>query len=135
MTISLKHTGTGQTLTLSDRLLWVNEYAWSPAAHEARYGTTGALLLHVGLRQAGRPIELDGRDSEAWLARAACAQLQQWAAQPGQTFELLLRGVLRAVVFDHSGGNAFDAEPIWKLVDGEHTPELEYRPYFRFMEV
>jgi hypothetical protein len=133
--ISLRHTGTGQALALSERLLWVNEYAWSPAAQEARWGTTGALLLHVGLRQAGRPIELDGRDSEAWLARADCIQVQQWAAQPGQTFELLLRGALRTVVFDHGGGNAFEADPIWRLADGEYTPELEYRPHLKFLEV
>jgi hypothetical protein len=135
MSITLRHLGTNQTVDLSDRLLWVNEFDWSPAAHEARTGTTGALLLHVGLRQAGRPIELDGRDSQAWLARAICAQLAQWAAQPGQTFELLLRGQARTVVFDNTGADAFAAEPIWSLADGEHTPELWYRPHFKFMEV
>ena len=135
MTISLKHLDTDVLLPLSDRLVWTNEYAWSPVATETRFGTTGALMVHVGLRQAGRPIELDGRDSQAWLTRAVVAQLHGWAAQPAQQFELLLRGTARAVVFDHAQGSGFDAEPIWRLVDGEHTPDLFYRPTFRFLEV
>ena len=52
----------GVTLDLSDRLIWTDEYAWSPVATEVRWGTTGAVQIHVGTRQAGRPITLDGRD-------------------------------------------------------------------------
>lgn len=140
MAITLRHLGTQAVLALPDRLLWTNEYAWSPVAHEARWGTTGALMLHVAARQAGRPIELDGQLSEAWLDRATCAQLHAWAAAQGQRFELTLRGQARTVVFDHaSGGPAFEAEPLWPLLDSEHGPqhmgELLYRPRFRFMEV
>ena len=76
--ISLKHTGSQETLLLPDRLMWVGEYAWSPVAHEAHRGTDGALLLHVARRQAGRPIELQGTASEAWLPRAAVQQLHAW---------------------------------------------------------
>ena len=41
----------------------------------------------------------------------------------------------RTVVFDHSQGAAFDATPLWKLLDGEHTGDVLYRPFFKFMEV
>lgn len=125
----------GTTLALSDRLLWVDEFEWSPVATAVRWGTTGAPQIHVGLRQAGRPITLDGRESQAWLARALCSQVDAWHALPGATFSLVIRGLARSVVFDQSQGAAFTAAPIWKLADGEHTPELFYRPYFKFMEV
>ena len=68
----------GTTLELSDRLLWVDEFQWSPVATELRWGTTGAPQIHVGLRQAGRPITLDGRESQAWITRELCDQLNAW---------------------------------------------------------
>ena len=118
------------TLELSDRLIWTDEYAWSPVATEVRWGTTGAPQIHVGTRQAGRPITLDGRDTKAWITRAMCDQLNAWAALPGAAFELTLRGAARSVLLLE-----FQADPIWKLLDGEHTPELLYVPFFKFMEV
>ena len=123
------------TLELSDRLVWVDEFEWSPVVSAVRWGTTGAQQIHVGVRQAGRPITLDGRESQAWLTRAMCANLNAWHALPGARFSLLLRGQARTVMFDHAQGAAFSATPIWRLLDGEHTPELFYRPYFKFMEV
>ena len=131
--ITLTHDGV--VADLPDRLLWSDEYSWSPVALATRWGTTGALQLHVGLRQAGRPITLDGRASNAWISRAQCVQLNAWAALPDATFSLVLRGVARTVVFDHAQGSALTADPIWKLLDGEHTPELLYVPNFKFMEV
>ena len=123
-------TRAGTTLDLSDRLIWTDEYAWSPAVTETRYSTSGALHVHVGLRQAGRPITLDGRDSQAWISRALCDQLRTWQALPGATFQLIVRGAPRAVLFLE-----FQASPIWRLLDGEHTAELQYVPSFKFLEV
>jgi len=133
--ISLTHIGAAQTLYLSDRLIWTDEYAWSPTAAETRFGTTGALMVHVGKKQAGRLITLDGVETEAWLTRGVVAQLNDWAAQPGAQFLLYLRGVSRTVLFDHSRAPAFDAKPVIKLQDGvEQTTDL-YRPTFNFIEV
>jgi hypothetical protein len=41
-----------------------------------------------------------------------------------------LRGTARSVLLLE-----FQADPIWKLLDGEHTPELLYCPFFKFMEI
>ena len=120
----------GEVLTLSDRLLWTDEYAWTPVVTEQKWGTHGALIVHVGKRKAGRPITLDGRDSRAWIKRAQCDQLNAWAALPGAAFDLVLRGSARSVLFLE-----FQADPIWRLLDGEHTADLQYLPFFRFMEV
>ena len=40
-----------------------------------------------------------------------------------------------AVVTDVAGKGGFTAQPIWKLLDGEITPELMYRPTFKFLKV
>ena len=126
--ITLTHDGVASELP--DRLLWTDEYAWSPVVTETRWGTQGMLQIHVGTRQAGRPISLDGQGGNAWIPRAQCDQMDAWAALPGATFTLLLRGAARTVLLIE-----FQAEPIWKLLDGEHTPELLYVPTFKFIEV
>ena len=119
MSITLTYNGT--TATLSDRLQWSDEFDWSPVEQATAYSTTGALLVDVAVKQAGQPITLEGTDTNAWISRALCSTLQAWAALPGAQF-------------DHGKGG-FSAQPIWKLLDGEITPELFYRPTFRFLKV
>ena len=123
-------TYSGQALALSDRLVWTDEYAWSPVQTETRTGTNGALHVHVGARLAGRPITLDGRNTAAWVTRAQCDQFNAWAALPGAQFDLVLRGSSRSVLFLE-----FQADPIWRLLDGEHTADLQYVPFFKFLEI
>lgn len=132
MAITLTHLGT--TAHLSDRLDWVDEFTWSPVEQQAAFSTTGALLLDVGTKQAGRPITLDGSNTAAWITRALCDTLQAWRALPGAQFTLHLRGVDRAVVFDHQAGG-FSAISVWKLLDGEQYAEQLFVPTFRFLEV
>jgi hypothetical protein len=132
MTITLTHNGT--TAHISDRLDWVDEYEWSPVEQASAYSTTGALLIDVALKQAGRPITLVGTDTAAWISRALCDTLQAWASLPGITLTLTLRGTAHQVVFDHAQ-KGFAARPVWKLLDGEITPALMYLPTFRFLTV
>ncbi len=126
--ITLTYAGT--LLALSDRLLWTDEYAWGAVVTEPRWGTNGALHVHVGKRLAGRPITLDGRSSSAWVSRTQCEQLRAWAALPGATFELVLRGIARTVLLME-----FQADPVWRLADGEIDGETLYVPFFKFLEV
>lgn len=132
MSITLTYSGT--TATLSDRLHWADEFDWSPVEQVTGYSTTGAFLVDVSLKQAGQPITLEGIDTNAWISRALCSSLQAWAALPGIQLDLVLRGETHRVIFDHAKGG-FSAQPIWKLLDGEITPELFYRPTFRFLKV
>lgn len=132
MSITLTYNGT--TAHLSDRLQWTNEYDWSPVDQATGYSTRGVLLVDVGLKLAGQPITLEGTDTNAWISRALCSTLQAWAALPGIQLDLVLRGETHQVIFDHAKGG-FTAQPIWKLLDGEITPELMYRPTFKFLKV
>ena len=132
MSITLTYNGT--TAHLSDRLQWTNEYDWSPVDQATAYSTRGKLLVDVAVKLAGQPITLDGTDTNAWISRSLCSTLQAWAALPGIQLDLVLRGETHQVIFDHGKGG-FSAQPIWKLLDGEITPELMYRPTFKFLKV
>ena len=132
MSITLTYSGT--TAHLSDRLHWADEFDWSPVDQATGYSTRGALLVDVGLKLAGQPITLEGNDTNAWISRALCSTLQAWAALPGIQLDLVLRGETHQVIFDHGKGG-FTAQPIWKLLDGEISPELMYRPTFKFLKV
>lgn len=134
MAITLTHEAS--TIDLGGRLLWVDEHAWQPVAMALDTGTLGDLHVHVRARSAGRPITLEGVDSNAWLTRATVLALQAWAALPGAQFTLHLRGADRTVLFDHTRAPAFDAVPIWsRLVDGEFTADLWHLPTLRFIEI
>ena len=89
--------------------------------------------MDVAVKQGGQPITLEGTDTNAWISRALCSTLQAWAALPGIQLDLVLRGETHQVIFDHAKGGC-TAQPIWKLLDGEITPELFYRPTFRFLK-
>lgn len=121
-------------LELPYDMQWTDEFDWHPVQQAAEYSTTGALIIDVGTRQAGRPITLEGGDSFAWVARSACDQLRAWAALPGEVFTLQLRGVSRAVVFDHARG-AFEARPLVGLAEEAISPDMYYVPRLRFLEV
>lgn len=130
--ISLTYQST--TIALSDRLQWVNEMSWSDIEQATEYATNGALMVDQAEKLAGQSIELDGNDSQAWLSRATCLQIYQWRRLKAVSFTLVLRGVERQVIFDHEK-IGFEAQPVWKLVEGELTGDVMYRPIFRFLEV
>ena len=54
--------------------------------------------------------------------------------EPGEVFALQLRGVGRAVVFDHARG-AFEARALIGLADEAISPDMYYVPRLRFLEV
>lgn len=122
------------SIELSDRLEWIDEFDWSPVEQSTAYSTTGALLVDVAVKLAGRPITLQGTATAAWITRELCATLQAWAAEAGTQFTLNLRGTARTVIFDHARGG-FAAVPLWPLLDGEQDAGDLLVPTFRFLEV
>lgn len=122
------------TVDLTDRLAWQDEFSWSPVEQATTYGTDGTLLVDTAHKLAGRPYTLVGTETVAWIDRAKCGLLEAWAAVPGREMKLVLRGVARTVIFDHARGG-FVAQPLWHLVDAEHTEATLYLPTFRFLDV
>lgn len=63
---------------------------------------------------------------------ATASTLRTWAAQPGQTFTLALRGTTHTVVFNHDG-NALSAEPVIDFCDPDDADH--YILTLRFLEL
>lgn len=126
-----------QHLHLPDDLLWVDEYAWTPATSSVSYLLTGALLVQSGTRQSGRPITLIAAPDMAWVTRTTLNTLYDWAALPlsadSGRFELQLRdGRTFTVAFRHQD-TALEAEPVKGFP--AHSDDEPYRITMRLMHI
>lgn len=101
------------TLTLPDDLDWQDEFSWSPVVQTAEPSVTGAVLVQIGTRQAGRPITLVGDEQRAWVRGDVVTALDAWSHVAGQVLTLMLRGVSRSVIFRHHEAPAFDSREIF----------------------
>lgn len=134
MAITLTHTASSTTITLPDALDWSDEYTWSPVQQSKTYTTTGALLIEEGVKQAGRPITLEGSADRTWCTRALVDQLHSWARTTGIVLTLTLRSVSHSVTFDHERG-ALQGLPVLFYQDGSIASDDWYIPTLRFLEL
>lgn len=119
------------TLQLDPDLFWGDEHDWHPVEQSTDRTLTGALIVQVAARQAGRPITLKPADnSSAWMPRATLTQLRAWAAIPGKTLTLTLYGTAYQVLFRHHDAPALSAEPVVffsdPLADDWHLVTLKF---------
>lgn len=120
------------TTTISDDLMWADEFAWAPVEQTVERSITGALIVSAAHRVAGRPITLAAEDeASGWISRAALDQFKVWAAIPGQLLTLNYRGVNHTVLFRHQD-TAIDAAPVAFYSDVQSDDP--YRVTLRFME-
>lgn len=122
------------TIELPPDLYWSDEYAWLPVEQTSERTITGAQVISVAARVAGRPITLQPEDdNSAWMSRETLEQLRNWAAVPGQVLQLTLRGVARDVIFRHQDGAGIEARPL------VHFSEMAGSDYYlvtlRLMEI
>lgn len=134
MAITLTHAASATMLTLPDALNWVDEYTWSPVQQTTTYTTTGALLIEEAVKQAGRPITLQGSPDTTWCTRAMVEQLHAWAQTPALLLTLTLRGIARQVTFDHSK-EALQGLPVLFYQDSAIGSDDWYVPTLRFLEL
>lgn len=98
-------------LQLPRGMVWIDEYNWSAVEQSHIHSTTGALLVDVGVKQAGRPITLAGSDSAGWITRAVLDALRALTDLPGQSHQLTLAdGRVFAVMF--APGDPLQARPV-----------------------
>lgn len=104
-------------------MVWADEFNWSEVERAAEYSITGALLIDAAVRQAGRPITLEGSDSAGWITRATLLQLQALAQDPDATHALTLADG-RAFAVKFAPGTPITATPVAR-------PELppSHHPY------
>ena len=123
------------TLTLNPDLYWSDENNWHAVEQAVERTITGALVVQAAARIAGRPITLEPQDDEAaWMTLAVVTTLRNWAAVPGKTLALTLRGVAREVIFRHQDGG-FEARPVLQYRDGHELPADFYLCTVRLMEI
>lgn len=113
MTITLSEDGI--TIDLKD-IEWVNEYSESPVVQAVEWSLSGASIIDCAVKQSGLSIVLAGSESRAWLSTADADQIRTWRDIPAKQMNLLLRGVVRRVVFDHRA-TAFEARPLFDVSD------------------
>ena len=123
------------TLTLNPDLYWSDENNWHAVEQAVERTITGALVIQAAARIAGRLITLEPIDDEAaWMTRADVTVLRNWAAAPGKTMTLTLRGEAREVIFRHQDGG-FEARPVIQYRDGHELPVDFYLCTIRLMEI
>lgn len=108
-------------LHLPRGLVWVDEFNWLPIDKTMEYGTAGALLVDVAVRQAGRTITLQAQADAGWITRSVLASLHELAADP-LTQHLLTLADGREFTVIFSGQNAIAATPVAR-------PELPHDDY------
>lgn len=101
-------------LTLPERMLWTDEFAWAPVTVSSSYSAGGALLINRGVKLTGRPITLVGDPNGEWMDRATALTLLSWVAISGGQFTLSYRSVNYTVAFSPN------AVPL------EVTPVIDY---------
>lgn len=104
------------TITLPKDLWWEDETEWTPVEQTVEYSTTGALLIDLGVKQAGRPITLTGEEDKAWTTRKTVLDLQALAAEPGREMTLVIAGRSFQVLFRQSDGRPIEAEPVFRTI-------------------
>ena len=101
-------------LTLPSGLVWSDELTWTPVQQSQEYSLTGALLLEISEKQAGRPITLtgqsSGRDYTAWITRSDLLTLKAALEVPGATFTLTLHDARTFTVM--AAESPLDVEPL-----------------------
>ncbi len=127
-------TNAGVTLILPDALNWIDEFSWSPIEQSKTYMSTGALHIEEHVKQAGRPVTLEGDQKRSWCTRALVKTLKAWAATPNITLQLTIRGEAFEVTFDHEKG-ALQGFPVMFYVDDWVEDSDKYYPTIRLIEI
>lgn len=122
------------TVPLHPDLMWTDEFSWQPVEQSAERTLTGALVVQVSEKLAGRAITLEPEDdTSAWMTRSVIEQLRNWAAVPAQELELTLRGETRDVIFRHQDGPGLEARPVVHFSEMDNTDF--YLATLRLMEI
>ena len=98
-------------LAIPGDMLWTDEFNWTAVERATEYSLTGALVVDVGERLAGRPITLEGADNGGWMSRTALLALYAMAVTPVLAIVLTLAdGRTFNVTF--AEGDPIEAEPV-----------------------
>lgn len=119
-------------ITLSDNLVWLNEYEFSEIEQVAERSVTGGLLIQEGQKLFGRPINL----GSAWLTRSTVDTLKTREAQASTPLELTLPdGRVFWVIFNRTNGPAVTAKAVNDYTKASTDPDWRYEVTLRLLTV
>lgn len=76
-------------VSLSDDLVWRDEWSWTPYAESTGVALDGALIVETSpAAKAGRPITLAGDTNLAWVERDTLDALRDLLDEESMTLEL-----------------------------------------------
>ena len=121
------------TIALPDDMFWADQHSWTPVEQSVATSITGAAIIDIGVRTAGRPITLFSDEAHAWMTYLVVTQLKIWAETPGKTLNLSLRSANFEVMFRHQEKPAVDVSSV---IDYS-TPDAQdwFFGTLKFMEV
>lgn len=98
-------------IALPGGMLWVDEFSWAAAQRSVERGITGAQIIDVATKVAGRPITLQGTQDQGWIRRATLQAVRALADAPAGQYPLTLAtGEQFTVVF--APDDPLEAQPI-----------------------
>ena len=107
-------------IALPRGMVWVDEFAWADAQPSVERGITGAQIIDVAPKLAGRPITLQGAQDQGWIRRATLLAVRALADVPGGQYPLqLASGETFTVMF--APDDAIEAQPISRPELPENT--------------
>lgn len=108
-------------IALPGGMLWVDEFTWAAAQRSVERSITGAQIIDVAPKVAGRPITLQGAQDQGWIRRATLLAVRALADAPDGRYPLeLASGEAFTVMF--APEDAIEAQPISRpeLPQGTH---------------
>lgn len=116
---------------LPEGLVWVDEFQTTQVAQSVNRSLTGAFIVQTSVKQAGRPMTLDGPDS-AWVSRTQLDALRTLIEDnPDTEFVLNYRDTDYTVIQNSTSGPALVATPIidYESPDGEAWYSIKLNLY------
>lgn len=107
-------------VTLPPYLMWQDELSWSAVDQQEEFSVTGALLLDIDVKQAGRPITLVGDKNRGWILRDTLLALFALVQSP-QELTLDYHGRIFQVRFRYGSGAPVAAEPLVMRIPPKST--------------
>ncbi|MGZ8181467.1 MAG: hypothetical protein ACXWT1_05880 [Methylobacter sp.] len=98
-------------IVLPEDLIWTDEFNWSPRQQSESHSITGALIVEMGVKLAGRSITLVGGEQAEWIDRDTLTALHAKLFDSANMTLTLNDGRVFSVVFK-SGDQPIEAAPI-----------------------
>ena len=93
-------------------MVWSDEFEWAPFESSGERSLTGAMLIDVAEKQAGRPITLTGSDDAGWMPLATLQALHALLATPLAIHTLTLADTRVYSVQFSPGAQAIETRPL-----------------------